>query len=88
MNKFGCNSQQKWNHDECRCECKELDDWSSWKNDYIWNFSTCGWKCNKACKIDENLDIGNCSCEKGLSVKLVKECEDRNIEYKWKLTWW
>ena len=36
-----CNTKQKWNHDECQCECKELDDWSSCKNDYVWNSSTC-----------------------------------------------
>ena len=34
------HSKQKWNHDECRCDCKELDDWDSCKNIYIWNLST------------------------------------------------
>ena len=24
LNESVCNSQQKWNHDECSCECKEL----------------------------------------------------------------
>ena len=38
-------------------ECKELDDWSSCKNDYMWNPSRCDYKCNKACKIFEFLDI-------------------------------
>ena len=27
LNESACNSKQKWNHNECRCECKELDDW-------------------------------------------------------------
>ena len=27
---------------------KELDDWSSCKDDYIWNPSTCECECNKA----------------------------------------
>ena len=27
LNESVCNSKQKWNHDECWCECKELDDW-------------------------------------------------------------
>ena len=31
-----CNSKQKWNHDECRCEYKELDDSSSSKYHYMW----------------------------------------------------
>ena len=26
LNESVCNSNQKWNHAECRCECKELDD--------------------------------------------------------------
>ena len=25
LNESVCNSKQKWNHDECRSECKELD---------------------------------------------------------------
>ena len=35
LNESLCNSKQKWNHDECWCECKELDDWSSCKDDYL-----------------------------------------------------
>ena len=42
----------------------------------MWNPSTCDCGCNKACKIDEYLDIKNCSCEKRLTGKLVLECED------------
>ena len=34
----------------------------------------CEW--NKECKIDEYLDIKNCSWEKRLVGKLVLECED------------
>ena len=26
FNESACNSKQKWNHDEYRCEWKELDD--------------------------------------------------------------
>ena len=40
------------------------------------NPSTCDCECDKACKIDEYLDIKNCSCEKQLVSKLVLECED------------
>ena len=74
-----CNSKQKWNQDECWCGCKELDDWSSCKNDYMWNPSTCDCECNKACKIDEYLNIKNCSCEKRLFGKLVLACEDEKL---------
>ena len=76
LNKSGCNTKQKRNHDKCRCECKDLDDWGSCIKDYMWNPSTCDCECNKACKIDEYLDIKICSCEKILIRKLVLECED------------
>ena len=57
LNESICNSKQKRNHDECRWKCKELDDWSSCKDDYMGNPSMCDWECNKACKIEEFLDI-------------------------------
>ena len=31
FNEILYNSKQKLNHDKCRCECKELDDWSSYR---------------------------------------------------------
>ena len=33
-------------------------------------------ECNKACKINEDLDTKNCSCEKYLVSKLALECKD------------
>ena len=48
---------QKWNHNECWCECKKLDDWGPCKNDYMRNPRTCDCECNKACKIDEYLNV-------------------------------
>ena len=36
----------------------------------------CDCECNKACKIDEYLDIKNFSCRKCLFHKLALECED------------
>ena len=65
------------NDDEYRCECKELDDWSSFQDDYLGNPRACHCECNKACTIDEYLDIENCSCEKHLLSKLVLACEDQ-----------
>ena len=32
---------QKWKYNECMCEWKELDDSSSFKNNYMQNPSTC-----------------------------------------------
>ena len=37
LNESVCNSKGKWNHDECWCECKKLDDWSSCKDDLCGN---------------------------------------------------
>ena len=75
LNKSICKSKQKWNHNECRCECKKLGDVKS-KKSYMWNLSTCNCECNKACKSNQYLDTKNCSCEKCLIGKLVLECED------------
>ena len=44
------NSKQKWSHDECLFGCKELDDWSYCKDDYMYHSSECDWERNKACK--------------------------------------
>ena len=42
----------------------------------MWNPVTCHCECNKACKIDEYLDIKNYSSKNPLSSKLVLLCED------------
>ena len=76
LNESICISKQKWDHDDCQCECKELDDWGSCEKRYLWNPSTCGCDSNKVSKIDENVDTKNCSCEKRLIVKLALVCED------------
>ena len=61
-----CKSKQKWNPVECRCECKELEDWVSFEKGYMRNPCTFYFKYTKACKIDEFLDIKIWSCEKRL----------------------
>ena len=32
-----CNSNEKWNNDKCRCECKNLKEHHLCKKNYIWN---------------------------------------------------
>ena len=76
LHKSVSNLKQEWNHDKFQCECKSLDDWSSCRDDYIWNPSTCTCDCNKSWKIDKYLDTKNCSCKKHLFGKLVLACED------------
>ena len=80
LNESVCNSKQKWSHNKCRCEFKEFDDWGSCKNSCIWNPSKCDCECNKACKIDEYLNIKNFSCKKRLIGKLVLEYEDEILD--------
>ena len=64
LNESVCNSKQKWDYDECRCECKELNNWGFCEKYYMWNLSACDCGCNKGRRIDDYLDIKNCSCEK------------------------
>lgn len=54
-----CNLKQKLNPDKCWCECQELVEWISLKNDYMWNPSTSDCECNKVYKIDKYLDTKN-----------------------------
>ena len=37
LNESVCSSKKKWNHNECRCECTELDDWGFCEKGYMWN---------------------------------------------------
>ena len=76
LNENICNSKQKWNHNECQHECKELRSWISSKDDYMWNTSMWNFECIKVCKIDEYLDIQDWSCKKRLFAKLVAAIED------------
>ena len=76
LNESVFNSTQNRNHNECRCQCKELDDCSSSKNDYMRNPGAFHCKCNRACKINENLYIKNSLYAKLLIGKLVSKCED------------
>ena len=88
LNEKVCNSKENWNHDECRCKCKELDDLGFCEKGYKWNPSTCDCEWNKACKIDEYLDIKNCSCKTCLIAKLVLKCEDEILHIILNFTSW
>ena len=74
-----CNNKQRWNHDKCWCECKELIDEDTCDKRYIWNTSNCKCKCDKSCDFDEYLDYENCKCRKILVDKLIEE-RNENIE--------
>ena len=36
-----CNSNQKWNNNKYRCECKNLKEYPMCEKDYMWNPATC-----------------------------------------------
>ena len=57
----------------------ELDDWSSYEKDYMWNPGTCDCESNKASKLDEYSDTNSCTCEKRLIGKLELECKDEML---------
>ena len=51
------NSNQKWNNDKRRCECKNLKEYNSCKKGCIWNPATCSCKNGKslASMIDDSV---------------------------------
>ena len=51
LNKIVCNSKHKQKYYKYWCECKELDEWSSCKDEYLLSPSLCDCECNKACKL-------------------------------------
>ena len=76
LNASVCNKKQRWNEDNCRCECKELIN-----KGFIWNPSDCECECDKLCDTGEYLDYENCKCRKKLFHKLIEECTE-NIDEK------
>ena len=72
-----CSSKEKWNHDDCQCGRKELNNWSLCKCDYLWNPNAfdCEYS-NKTCKDEEYLNIKIGLCKERLSGELVLACKD------------
>ena len=42
-----CNSNQKWNNDKRRCECKSMTEYCMCVKDYIWNPATSNYENGK-----------------------------------------
>ena len=62
-----CNNKQRWNEDDCRCECREeLNDKQSCDKGFIWNPSNCNCECDESCRIREYLDYKNCKCRQSI----------------------
>ena len=71
-----CNSNQWWNNDKCRCECKKTQ---VCEQDYVWNPATCNCKHGKylASIMDDSVIV----CDE---IKNVKETNfnEKNITCK------
>ena len=67
-----CNNRQRWNEDNCRCECEELIHKGNFDKGFIWNPSTC--ECDKSCEIGEYLGYQSCKCRRKIVDKIVEEC--------------
>ena len=74
-----CNNKQRWNYENCRCECKELIDKGVCDEGFTWNPSNCDCECDKSCDIGEYLDYKNCRCRKKIIDQLIEECSE-NID--------
>ena len=64
LNKIICNNKQRWNKDQCRCECKELIDKGVCDKGFIFNPSNCKCECDKSCNTNQYLDYLDCKCKK------------------------
>ena len=64
LNKIICNNKQRWNEENCICECKKLIDKELCDKGLIWNPSNCGCECAKACNTSRYLDYSDCKCQK------------------------
>ena len=68
LNARVCNNKRRWNGDNLRFECKELNDKEICDKGFIWNPD-----------IGEYLDYRNCKCRNKLIDKLIEECSE-NID--------
>ena len=66
-----CDPNQKWNNDECWCECKNLEKHHVCKKDYIWNPTTSSYENGKylASIIDDSM---------------IKSKQNYSNKFKWK----
>ena len=55
-----CNSNQKWNNDKCRCDCKSSKEHHLCKKDYIWNPVTCSCENGKYLAIKKHNSVITC----------------------------
>ena len=76
LNKIICNNKQRWNKDQCRCECKELIDKGVCDKGFIFNPSNCKCECDKSCNTGQYLDYLDCKCKKKIIDLIVEKCTE------------
>ena len=74
LNKIICNNKQRWNKDQCRCECKGLIDKGVSAKGFIFNPSNCRCECDKSCNTSQYLDYSDCKCKKKMINVIVEKC--------------
>ena len=77
INKIICNNKQRWNKDQCRCECKELID-----KGFIFNPSNCKCECDELCNTSQYLDYLDCLCKKKITDLIVEKCTEYDDQTK------
>ena len=82
LNKIICNNKQRWNKDQCRCECRELIDKGVCNKEFIFNPSNCKCGCDKSCNTSQYLDYLDCKCKKKIIDLIVEKCTEYDDQTK------
>ena len=69
-----CNSNQWWNNDKCRCECKKHH---IGEKDYVWNLATCN--CENGKYLANIMDDSVITCDE------ITDVEETNFNEKYNL---
>ena len=85
LNEIICNSKQRWNKDQCRCEYRELIDKGVCDKGFIFNPSNCKCECDKSCNTSQYLDYFDCKCKKKIIDLIVEKCTEYDDDDKTKL---
>ena len=76
LNKIICNNKQRWNKDQCRCECKKIIDEGVCDKGHIFNPSNCKCECDKSCNTSQYLDYLDCQCKKEIIDSIFEKCTE------------
>ena len=73
LNETICNSKQKWNKDECTCECLKIEECH---NNSFWNVVNCRCEHKKAAKLmveEEEFDIETNHIIQNKTISIIKK---------------